>query len=626
MSSFLLTAILSIFLASSVSAQFVTPPTDLKNTTGYANVPVRYKEVPNGICETNPDVKSYSGYADIAPDQHIFFWFFESRRSPSTDPISVWINGGPGSSSMIGLFQELGPCGIDSEGNVYNNPYAWNEVSNMLFIDQPTTTGLSYSIPVAGYTEQGDFSPLPNGTCPEGVTTCGTYSTYDTSLTPNSTVNAAAPFYLALQGILGSDPIKPYTSNGFNFATESYGGHYGPVFSAYIVSQNKAIAANVSTIPNAAPIDLKSLLIGNGWFSPILQYPSYYNYTVTPGNTYLKPFYNSTSTEELMFDATYGAGNCTDQLTACAQTGDDTTCSNADDFCYSEVEVVFDDYSGRDEYDSRELTPDPFPYNYYPDYLNSPSVQTAIGATVNFSDSSNIVGAAFASTGDDARDPDTAGALSTLVASGVNVILYVGDADYICNWVGVEAFANLVSAPGYADAGYTDISSSDGRVHGQVKQSNNFAFVRTYEAGHEVPFYQPVVSLEMFERSYSFKDVATGETDLGPDYATSGTPTTTFFEGPGTVQFEVLPENSTYNTETDQPDGAAAVARQARLRLPKREESLRKRKEERRADQRSTVQKRWSKERRSVSGVGSEAGWRDIKRGHGSWVGRGSGS
>jgi carboxypeptidase C (cathepsin A) len=91
-----------------VTAQFVPAPQDLKTKMGFANVSVRYKEVPNGICELNPNVKSYSGYADVEDDQHIFFWFFEARKKdPTTAPLTVWINGGPGSTSMIGWFFRL---------------------------------------------------------------------------------------------------------------------------------------------------------------------------------------------------------------------------------------------------------------------------------------------------------------------------------------------------------------------------------------------------------------------------------------------------------------------------------------------------------------------------------------
>lgn len=113
-----------------VASQYVTAPTDLQTRHGYLGVPIRYKEVPTGICETDPNVKSYSGYADVGNDHHLFFWFFESRETPPEEaPLTIWINGGPGSSSMIGLFQELGPCRIDRNMTVRNNPYSWSNAS-----------------------------------------------------------------------------------------------------------------------------------------------------------------------------------------------------------------------------------------------------------------------------------------------------------------------------------------------------------------------------------------------------------------------------------------------------------------------------------------------------------------
>lgn len=121
------------------TSQFVSPPQDLIHTIGHANISIRYKAVPTGICELDPTVKSYTGYADVAEDQHIFFWFFEARDvDPSEAPLTVWINGGPGSTSMFGLFQELGPCGIDKDGEVVDNEFSWSRTSNLLFVDQPT--------------------------------------------------------------------------------------------------------------------------------------------------------------------------------------------------------------------------------------------------------------------------------------------------------------------------------------------------------------------------------------------------------------------------------------------------------------------------------------------------------
>ena len=128
--------------------QFVPAPTDLTEVMGAADIPIRYKEVPNGICEMDPDVKSYSGYADVDENQHIFWWFFEARNQNASDaPLTVWINGGPGGSSAIGLLLEQGPCRVvpnpKSINDTYPNPYAWNENANVFFLDQPIGVGFS---------------------------------------------------------------------------------------------------------------------------------------------------------------------------------------------------------------------------------------------------------------------------------------------------------------------------------------------------------------------------------------------------------------------------------------------------------------------------------------------------
>lgn len=82
-------------------AQLPAEVTDLTTITGVNGTSVRYK--PNELCETTPGVKSYSGYIDIADDKHLFFWFFESRNQPNSDPITLWLNGGPGADSIGGV-------------------------------------------------------------------------------------------------------------------------------------------------------------------------------------------------------------------------------------------------------------------------------------------------------------------------------------------------------------------------------------------------------------------------------------------------------------------------------------------------------------------------------------------
>lgn len=109
-----------------------------------------------------------------------------------------------------------------------------------IFIDQPTTTGFSYTIPIPAYEDDnGDIIELPDENCPDyaqAYGTCGTYSKSDIALVPNSTARAAPNMWKTLQGFMGAFP--QYSRNGFNFATESYGGHYGPVFNGKSVGSS----------------------------------------------------------------------------------------------------------------------------------------------------------------------------------------------------------------------------------------------------------------------------------------------------------------------------------------------------------------------------------------------------
>lgn len=241
-----------------------------------------------------------------------------------------------------------------------------------------------------------------------------------------------------LQGFMGAFP--QYSRNGLNFATESYGGHYGPVFNGkrenpgYSRTRRKTnsgadyfLEQNAKRIPGSIPIELENVLIGNGWYDPLIQYQAYYNFSIFPGNTYDYDPYNASVKAE-WYNNLYGEGNCVDQTLQCYATGRDDVCSGADNFCADKVESLYDNYSGRDEYDVRELTPDPFPYEFYVDYLNRPDIQAAIGAYQNFSEYSYTVGNGFGSTGDDDRESGTIQDVRRLLEAGVQVTMYFGDA------------------------------------------------------------------------------------------------------------------------------------------------------------------------------------------------------
>ena len=99
------------------------------------------------ICDSS--VKQHSGYLDVAIGTKYFFWMFESRSKPSTDPLVLWLTGGPGCSSQLALLAENGPCNMAKNGTgTEKNPYSWTSNANVIWVDQPAATGFSTGLPL----------------------------------------------------------------------------------------------------------------------------------------------------------------------------------------------------------------------------------------------------------------------------------------------------------------------------------------------------------------------------------------------------------------------------------------------------------------------------------------------
>lgn len=431
---------------------------------------------------------------------------------------------------MIGLFQELGPCNVTENLTTMVNPYAWNEVSNMLFLSQPIQVGFSYADEIVGYEDDSGYPVATNYSNATGrwPGQPNPYA-YDTS-----EASAAGTWHI-LQAFLSLLPTldSGVTSRKFNLWTESYGGHYGPSFFSYFEDHNAAIANGTE---NGTALIMDTLGIGNGIISEKIQTPYYPEFT--QHNTYGIKLVNE-SIYEFMKMAYYIESGCSDWLDLCAAANVSTqdgrvTCSTATNICRSLVEQPYYVYGldgGRGVYDIRHPIDDPTPPTYFVDYLNQASVQNALGVNLNYTDYGALVGLGFGDSGDFAYS-EILTDLENLLESGVRVALFYGDADYICNWFGGEAVslaANYSHAEQFRHSNYTPFTVG-GTEYGEVRQAGNFSFLRIYESGHEVPYYQPVAALEMFRRVLENRTLADGSAYLTPSYITNGTVNATHTE------------------------------------------------------------------------------------------------
>jgi len=177
----------------------------------------------------NSDLESYAGFITVdEPNQgNMFFWFFPAQENPETAPVVIWLQGGPGGSSMFGLLKLHGPILTtqDENGNVAaaENPYSWHRKHNMIYIDNPVGAGFSFS-----------------------------------NKLPETQADVGTNLYNMLQQWFTLFPM--YQENPFYPFGESYAGKFVPTIGRKIHEENQ-VEGNIR-------INLAGLGIGDGWMSP----------------------------------------------------------------------------------------------------------------------------------------------------------------------------------------------------------------------------------------------------------------------------------------------------------------------------------------------------------------------
>lgn len=175
-----------------------------------------------------PAVKfnQYSGYVTVneRDGRALFYWLTEATTDSSSKPLILWLNGGPGCSSVAyGASEEIGPFRIKKNGTgLYLNEYSWNKVANILFLESPAGVGFSYT-----------------------NTTTNLFDTGDT--------RTAEDAYAFLVNWFQRFPS--YQGRDFYIAGESYAGHYVPQLAKLVYERNQG--------PSNSVMNFKGFLVGN---------------------------------------------------------------------------------------------------------------------------------------------------------------------------------------------------------------------------------------------------------------------------------------------------------------------------------------------------------------------------
>lgn len=417
---------------------------------GLANVPEELRPVMHaGHIALDP--------SDVANSTKLFFWKFQKQDVEFNRTI-FWLNGGPGCSSMDGALMETGPLRVDGSGNLNINTGSWYEGADLIFVDQPGGTGFS------------------------------TTKNYDTELS-----QIAADFVTFLTEYFKVFPEDK--DNAIFLAGESYAGQYIPFIADAILRSNKV---------DGSGFNLEGLLIGNGWIDPNVQSMSYIPYLldaeiIHPDDDFIPSLLKQQ--EKCQNDVNNGIGKEKFYVNSCdlilskilSATRDKT--KPKDEQCINMYDTRL-----RDSYPSCGM-------NWPPDLPNVQKWLRDVAVVKALNLDPNDVAEWRECDGQVSkylknRESKPSIELLPGLLEQLNVVLFNGDKDIICNNYGV---LDLISKMTWNGAlGFDDDAEEfdwryNGLSTGTVKHSRNLTFIDIFDSSHMVPFDKPEDSRGVFD-------------------------------------------------------------------------------------------------------------------------------
>lgn len=420
----------------------------------------------------------FSGYVNLqGTKKYIHYWLTESEQNPDVSPVVFWTNGGPGCSGLIGMMTEQGPFKPDVNNNLIKNEWAWNKITNMVFLEQPVGVGFSYSDNSADYKIDDK--------------------------------QAAQDNLQTILGFLAKFPHFVTNKNKIYITSESYGGHYMPTLTQAIFDYNEQQLKTNGTLINFA-----GMAVGN-------PYVDFYS-----GTGAMMETYNNFNLIPYPMWQSYVDQGCTDPSVLL----NNSVCSgyilkfekmvgNINPYaleypaCVTSQQQYISNFMHYDSFKSnllndQAITYEPCEEDYAIAYLNNNDVKKAlhVRTDIQWLDCSRTT---KYSTAD--RMKSTKHIYKELLLNknwpNFRMMVYYGDVDSVCSHSYSKWLFDLGFA--YKNSNLWNIWSVDGQTSGFITQfitpldskevPNRFTYATVHGAGHECPAYKPKEAFILFQ-------------------------------------------------------------------------------------------------------------------------------